>query len=114
VLVQTFAQLRIAFTVSRRSFLPPPRVDSAVVDIRWAREPRVDVGSLATYDAVVRAAFGKRRKMLRNALGELAGRRGLTADALAGVFTVAGVDPRARAETLDLEAFARLARAFDG
>ncbi len=109
VLVQTFAEVRIAFGVSRRSFLPPPRVSSAVVELRWQATPRVDVGSLAAYREVVRAAFGQRRKMLRNALAALAAARGRD---LAVAFTVAGVDPGARAETLDLAAFARLAQAL--
>src|SRR5438477_8566422 len=43
VLVQAFAEVRSAFRVSRRSFLPPPQVDSAVVDICWSVAPRVDV-----------------------------------------------------------------------
>ena len=112
VLVQTFADVRIAFGVSRRSFLPPPQVDSAVVDVRWSAAPRADVGAVDVYRAVVRAAFGKRRKMLRNALAELAAERELEPAALADVFARAGVDPRRRAETLELEEFARLACAL--
>jgi 16S rRNA (adenine1518-N6/adenine1519-N6)-dimethyltransferase len=108
VLVQAFAQVRLAFGVSRRSFLPPPQVDSSVVDIRWSSEPRADVGDLDLFRQVVRAAFGKRRKMLRNALAELLAARGTVA---AQVFAAAGVDPAARAEDLDLPAFAGLSRA---
>lgn len=111
ILVQVVADVRLAFVVSRRSFLPPPQVDSAVVDLRWSPGLRVDVRDAATFEAVVRAAFGQRRKMLRNALGELlAGRR---RDA-AAVFSEAGIDPTARAETLDVAAFARLADAVTG
>ena len=106
VLVQTFAAVRVVFGVSRRSFLPPPDVASAVVDIRWSATPRGDV---ERFREVVRAAFGQRRKMLRNALAALAARRGVEADA---VLARAGIPPTARAETLDLDAFARLARAF--
>jgi 16S rRNA (adenine1518-N6/adenine1519-N6)-dimethyltransferase len=108
VLVQAFAQMRLAFGVSRRSFLPPPQVDSAVVDIRWSAEPRADVGDVELFRRVVRAAFGKRRKMLRNALAELLAERGAVASE---VFAAAGVDPAARAENLDLAAFAGLSRA---
>jgi 16S rRNA (adenine1518-N6/adenine1519-N6)-dimethyltransferase len=107
VLVQAFAQVRLAFGVSRRSFFPPPRVDSAVVDIRWSAVPRADVGDVALFRTVVRAAFGKRRKMLRNALAEL-----LSGRVAAEVFAAAGVDPAARAESLDLAAFAALSRAI--
>jgi 16S rRNA (adenine1518-N6/adenine1519-N6)-dimethyltransferase len=109
VLVQAFAAVRIAFRVSRRSFLPVPEVDSAVIDVRWSPAPRVDVDDVAAFRAVVRAAFGQRRKMLRNALGALAAARGLTAEEACAR---AGVDPATRAERLDLAAFARLARAL--
>jgi 16S rRNA (adenine1518-N6/adenine1519-N6)-dimethyltransferase len=109
VLVQAFAELRVLFGVSRRSVLPPPEVASAVVDIRWSIEPRVDLGDVDLFRDVVRAAFGQRRKMLRNALAALAVRRGVGVES---VFARAGIPPTARAETLDLAAFARLARAF--
>jgi len=109
VLLQTYAEVRIAFGVSRRSFLPRPDVDSAVVDVHWSAAPRVDVGDAGVFRDVVRAAFGQRRKMLRNALATLAAARGTTATA---VLERAGIAPTARAETLDLEAFARLARAL--
>jgi 16S rRNA (adenine1518-N6/adenine1519-N6)-dimethyltransferase len=108
VLVQAFAEVRIVFRVSPRSFLPPPRVQSAVVDLRWSVAPRVDVGDVAQFRAVVRAAFGQRRKMLRNALAGLARQRGDGAEAW---LMRAGVDPAARAEQLDVATFARLARA---
>ena len=111
VMMQTWAEVRVAFGVSRRSFLPPPRVDSAVAVLRLAATPRVPLRDPATYEAVVRAAFGQRRKMLRNALAALAAARGVDGAAL---FERAGVDPRARAETLALEDFARLAGALEG
>jgi 16S rRNA (adenine1518-N6/adenine1519-N6)-dimethyltransferase len=105
VLVQAFATVRVAFRVSRRSFMPRPEVDSAVVDIRWSAAPRVDVPDADLFRAVVRAAFGQRRKMLRNALAATIAGRGLSAEP---VFEAAGIAPTARAETLDLAAFARL------
>jgi 16S rRNA (adenine1518-N6/adenine1519-N6)-dimethyltransferase len=73
----------------------------------------VDIGEIELFREVVHAAFGQRRKMLRNALAGLASQRGLGPGAAAAAFVRAGVDPAARGETLDLEAFARLARAFD-
>jgi len=111
VMMQTWAEVRVAFGVSRRSFLPPPRVDSAVVVLRLVATPRVPLRDPATYEAVVRAAFGQRRKMLRNALAALAAARGVDG---AAPFERAGVDPRARAETLALDDFARLAGALEG
>jgi 16S rRNA (adenine1518-N6/adenine1519-N6)-dimethyltransferase len=111
-LIQTWADVRIAFRVSRRSFLPPPRVESAVVDVRWRDEPRVDVGDRASYRAVVRAAFGQRRKTLRNALADLGTARGFDGPRLLAAFEQAGIDPGLRAERLSIEDFARLARAL--
>jgi 16S rRNA (adenine1518-N6/adenine1519-N6)-dimethyltransferase len=108
VLVQAFAEVRLAFRVSRRSFLPVPQVDSAVLDIRWTSTPRADVGDVDLFRAVVKAAFGQRRKMLRNALATLMAEHGRAPEA---VFAAAGIPPSARAETLDLAAFGRLARA---
>jgi 16S rRNA (adenine1518-N6/adenine1519-N6)-dimethyltransferase len=112
-LVQTFAEVRVAFRVSPHAFLPPPKVESAVVEIRWSAAARVDVGDVDGYRAVVRAAFGQRRKTLRNALGALARDRGLDAGALGAAFARAGVDPGTRAERLSTADFARLARALE-
>jgi len=109
VLLGAFADIRLAFRVSRRSFLPPPRVESAVLDVRWSQAPRADLGDEGAFREVVRAAFGQRRKMLRNALGALARDRDVD---LENAFARADVAPTARAETLDLGAFARLARAL--
>jgi 16S rRNA (adenine1518-N6/adenine1519-N6)-dimethyltransferase len=112
-LVQTFAEVRIAFGVSRRAFHPPPRVESAVLDVRWSLVPRVDVGDVDTYRTLVRAAFGQRRKTLRNALAGWTGARGLDTEAITAAFARAAIDPGTRAERLSTADFARLGRAFE-
>jgi len=112
VMVQTWAAARVAFGVSRRSFLPRPRVDSAVVVLDIAAAPRVQLADITLYETVVRAAFGQRRKMLRNAVRAVAATRDIDSAELEGRFARAGVDPHARAETLALEDFARLAEAL--
>jgi 16S rRNA (adenine1518-N6/adenine1519-N6)-dimethyltransferase len=112
-LIQTFAEVQRAFAVSRRAFHPAPRVDSTVVDVRWSAGARVEVGDVALYRAVVRAAFGQRRKMLRNALAPLAAARGLDADGLGAAFARAAIAPDLRAERLTTADFARLARALE-
>jgi len=112
-LVQTFAEVRVAFGVSRHAFLPPPRVESAVVEVRWSAAARADVGDLEHYRAVVRGAFGQRRKTLRNALGRFAATHDIDAIALLGAFERAGIDPGLRAERLSIADFARLARALE-
>jgi 16S rRNA (adenine1518-N6/adenine1519-N6)-dimethyltransferase len=91
------------FVVPAGAFSPPPQVSSAVVRLlpRPADElPAVDEGKFAR---VVTAAFGQRRKTLRNALSGLLGEAAIRA---------CEVDPGARAETLPVEAFVRLARAI--
>src|SRR5436190_7411564 len=112
-LIQTFAEVRVAFGVSRRAFHPPPRVESAVVDVRWSAAPRVALGDVEAYRTLVRAAFGQRRKTLRNALSGWTGARGLDAAAVAAAFAAAAIDPGLRAERLSTADFARLSRAFE-
>ncbi len=91
-------------TVSPTVFWPVPNVESGLVTI--SRRPQPDTS--ATRDqvfAVVDASFAQRRKMLRSALAGLAGS---SAGASAAV-AAAGLDPKARGETLDVTDFARIA-----
>lgn len=103
VLTQWRARPRILFDVSPRAFTPPPKVTSAVVRIDPLTEP-VAEARLEDLEAVTRAAFGHRRKMLRQSL------KAIAPDAEDFVRR-AGLDPEARAERLDVAQFAALARA---
>ncbi len=87
-------------------FLPPPRVDSAVIALTPLPTPRGEVGDPKGYLALVRAAFSQRRKTLLNSLSTLAPK-----DQVRAWCEVAGVDPKLRAEALGPEAFAALQRA---
>ena len=89
------------FTVGPGAFTPPPRVDSAVVRITPRPAP-FPIRDLARYDKLATLAFNQRRKTLHNALKGEVGDAG---------FAAAGIDPRARGETLSPEQFARLANA---
>lgn len=100
------AAARRAGAVPRSVFWPAPRVDSALVEFT-RREPPPGTPRQATF-AVVDAAFAQRRKGLRAALAGLAGSTQAAEQAL----RAAGIDPAARAETLDVQAFARLAAAL--
>lgn len=93
---------RIALTLGPEAFTPPPKVASAVVTFlpRPAPEPECSVIWLGRVTA---AAFGQRRKMLRQSL------RTLVPDPLP-LLEAAGVAPELRAEQLDVATFARLAR----
>ncbi len=101
-------QARILFDVPPAAFTPPPKVTSSVVELvpRAAPSPCRP----ATLSALTLAAFGQRRKMLRQSLKGFAAARGLT---LAQWLGEAGLDPTARAEELSVSAFAALAAAVD-
>lgn len=88
------------------AFIPPPKVDSAVVRLVPRPSPRGEVADEAGFLALVRAAFQQRRKTLSNALSVLAPR-----EQVLGWCAQAGVDPGVRAERLEPEAFAALQRA---
>jgi 16S rRNA (adenine1518-N6/adenine1519-N6)-dimethyltransferase len=99
-----YAAARRAGSVSRTVFWPEPNVDSGLVRI-VRRDPPPTTASRQSVFEVIDAAFAQRRKTLRAAL---AGWAGSAADA-ERLLVAAGIDPRARGETLDVQAFARLA-----
>jgi 16S rRNA (adenine1518-N6/adenine1519-N6)-dimethyltransferase len=93
--------------VPRTAFYPRPAVDSTLVRLDLLPEPRVAVHSPDLLFRIVRAAFGQRRKMLRNALLH-AGIMAEPAD-LERLLEDADIDQKRRGETLSLDEFARLA-----
>lgn len=88
-------------TVPPGAFNPPPKVDSAVVVMVPLGDAAPHIPDPARFDAVVTAAFGQRRKTLRNALSALLSEEQIRA---------AGVDPGARAEQIAPEGFVALSR----
>jgi 16S rRNA (adenine1518-N6/adenine1519-N6)-dimethyltransferase len=101
-----YGEWTTAGTVGRQVFWPVPNVDSILVSYRRATER---LGTPAERDAtfsIVDAAFGQRRKMLRQALGELSG----GAAAASTRIEAAGLDPTARGEQLTVADFLALAR----
>nr|WP_268904085.1 16S rRNA (adenine(1518)-N(6)/adenine(1519)-N(6))-dimethyltransferase RsmA [Candidatus Frankia alpina] len=99
-----YAHSRPAGGVPRPVFWPQPNVDSGLVAFT-RRTPPGPAELRAEVFAAVDAAFAQRRKTLRTALAPWAGSR----DAASALAEAAGVDPGARGETLDVEAFCRLA-----
>lgn len=93
--------------VSRTAFYPRPAVDSTIVRLDLLPGPRVSVPSPDLLFRLVRAAFGQRRKTLRNTLLHA----GIMEDstALERTLVAAGIDPKRRGETLSLDEFAGLA-----
>lgn len=103
VLVELFGTATYVRSVPPGAFLPPPKVDSAIVHIRTHETPLADA---ATLDAVFRltsAAFAGRRKMLRRTLGKF--------HQTAEWFQEASIDPERRPETLSVHEWVSLAKA---
>lgn len=91
-------EAKIAFDVPPQAFTPPPKVTSSVVHLVPRQDPRpADVKKLGR---VTEAAFGQRRKMLRQSLKSLGGET---------LLEKVGIDPTRRAETLNVEEFIGLA-----
>ena len=103
VLVQWRCEARIVFDVNAAAFVPPPKVMSSIVRIVPRAAPLPCQRKLL--ERITQAAFGQRRKMLRQSL------RPLGADA-AGLLAQAGLDPTARAEDISVAGFVALAQAL--
>lgn len=100
VLAQWRGEARIAMKVHRSAFTPPPKVMSAVVHITPKAAP--EGVALRQLERLTAAAFGQRRKMLRQSLKGVDG-------ALAAL-EAEGIDPQRRAETVSVEEFVAVAR----
>jgi 16S rRNA (adenine1518-N6/adenine1519-N6)-dimethyltransferase len=102
IAAQWRATPRIAMTVNRSAFVPPPKVTSAVVLFKPKEMP--SGVRLERLEQITEAAFGQRRKMLRSSLKQVPG----AVEALAAL----GIDAGRRAETLSVDEFVALARAL--
>ncbi|TIV92790.1 MAG: 16S rRNA (adenine(1518)-N(6)/adenine(1519)-N(6))-dimethyltransferase, partial [Mesorhizobium sp.] len=94
-------EAKIAFDVPPQAFTPPPKVTSSVVHLVPRASPLLADGK--RLGRVTEAAFGQRRKMLRQSVKSLGGE---------ALLTRAGIDPTRRAETLSVEEFVRLTNAI--
>ncbi len=101
VMIAVVATVEALFDVGPGAFRPPPRVHSAVVRLIPRPAPPFPLPDRARFARVVSAAFGQRRKTLRNSLKGLVDQAG---------FIAADVDPVRRAETLSPTEFGRLAQ----
>jgi 16S rRNA (adenine1518-N6/adenine1519-N6)-dimethyltransferase len=106
VLAQWRSTPKILFDVSRSAFVPPPKITSSIVRLEPLAAP-VAPARLDDLENVTAAAFGQRRKMLRQSL------KGLAANAEERI-SAAGIAPTARPEQLSVAEFASLARQFGG
>jgi 16S rRNA (adenine1518-N6/adenine1519-N6)-dimethyltransferase len=103
--VQFYGKPIIVGQVAARSFYPPPKVDSVILHIDLADKPRVSVSDKARFFEIVRAGFSAPRKQLRNSLAQ---GLGLLPTEVAALLEKAEINPQRRAETLDLEEWAKV------
>jgi 16S rRNA (adenine1518-N6/adenine1519-N6)-dimethyltransferase len=101
VMLQAQCAVEKILDVRPGAFSPPPKVDSAVVQLTPHTTPVVDIPDSESFARMVKASFAQRRKTLRNNL------KGLLTE---NEITAAGIDPSVRAETLSLEDFSALAK----
>ncbi len=100
------AQVRLLADLGAKNFFPPPKVDSAVLEIAFTAAPPHPPHDEAHLFRLIAAAFGKRRKTLKNALS--ASGLGISAGEAAAALEQARIDPTRRAETLTPAEFVAL------
>lgn len=105
VAVQYYSKPEIIVDVPQNVFMPRPNVDSAVIMLDVYKAPAVQVKEQKLFFRVVKAAFGKRRKTLLNAL---ANSIDLKKEEIEAVLKRSEIDPMRRGETLDIAEFARI------
>ncbi len=106
VSVNYYAEAEMLFKVSSGSFMPPPKVDSAVIKLSVRHEPKVNVKNEQLLFQVIKAAFSQRRKTLLNSLSNS---MQFKKSEISEAISLAGVELSARAEQLKLEDFAAIA-----
>ncbi|MEE0409397.1 MAG: 16S rRNA (adenine(1518)-N(6)/adenine(1519)-N(6))-dimethyltransferase RsmA, partial [Clostridia bacterium] len=105
VLCQYYTKAELITVVGANEFVPPPKVDSAVVKMAFRDEPAVSVKDEKMFFRTVKAAFSQRRKTLLNCL---VANFPHNKEEISEIMTSIGIEPARRGETLSLEEFAKL------
>ena len=109
VLCQYYTKTELVTVVGANEFIPPPKVDSAVVKMAFRDEPAVSVKDEKLFFRTVKAAFSRRRKTLLNCL---VANFPQNKEEITKIMTSVGIEPARRGETLSLEEFAKLSEAL--
>jgi 16S rRNA (adenine1518-N6/adenine1519-N6)-dimethyltransferase len=107
LLVQPFYDIKKEFTLPPDAFYPRPKVESTVVTLKRRDKPAVEKQLWVPYIRTIRSAFSQRRKTLKNALLRLTDPP-LSPERIEEILKAAGIDPKRRGESLDLEEFRRI------
>jgi len=111
IFTQLYTSPKIMMRVPPQAFYPRPKVESALIKFEILERPRVTINDHGFFQEVVRASFAQRRKTILNCLKNSPLVLG-TKEEILEVLKAVGIDPRRRAETLDLTEFQHLAEAL--
>ncbi len=101
VMLQIDCEPEPLFTVEPDAFTPAPKVDSSVIRLTPRPQPMLDLRTKRCLEIIAKACFSKRRKMLRNALGDICNEE---------TIRTAGLDPTMRPEMLSVDDFSAIAK----
>ncbi len=105
VAVNYYSEPEILFAVDRNSFMPPPKVDSAVIKLNVRENPPIAVNDEKRFFSLIKAAFAQRRKTLVNTVSNTTD---FSKDDIKNALTEMGLSPTVRSEQLTLTEFAEL------
>ncbi len=110
VMLRYCSEIRRVLTLHPPMFFPSPKVDSEVVEIRFREHPCGKAADENFFFKVIKAAFGQRRKTLRNALA--GSELHISPEIADAALHKAGIDPKRRAETVEVEEFMAISDAL--
>ncbi len=110
VAVNFYARAKKLFEVKANSFMPAPKVDSAVIKLEIRQEPEIRVKNKKFFFDLVRAAFGQRRK---TAVNSISTGLGIPKEKVANALVNCGFDVNVRGETFTMQDFANLAKELE-
>ncbi len=99
IMVQSMCHVSPLFDVEPQAFNPPPKVRSTIIRLTPLDNPAIPPATLETFKKLVRLAFSKRRKTIKNAL------KGIVDEV---ILEAVGIEPEARPETIDVDTYIRL------
>ena len=109
VAVNYYATAKTLFGVPRTSFLPPPNVDSAVIELTLREKPEIEVSDEKQFFRLVKACFAQRRKILLNTVCNT---MGISKDDFRAALNEAGISETVRGETLTMEQLAAISNSL--
>ncbi|MCG1009484.1 16S rRNA (adenine(1518)-N(6)/adenine(1519)-N(6))-dimethyltransferase RsmA [Salinicoccus sp. ID82-1] len=108
IAIDYYTEARVVQNVPKSVFMPPPNVDSIIVEMVRRKTPKVDVDDEVLFFKLTRGAFGQRRKTILNNYSNIFENGKEKKEALHQMLEQAGIDPRRRGESLSIEDFAKI------